>query len=65
MEVYHLPYIDCLPLPELRHNLILFSGLLDDETFCSDLTSSSNCIAMGSQSWDASGWVISETFKEI
>lgn len=62
MEVYHLPYIDCLPLPKLRHNLIMYSRLIDDEAFCSDLTSSLNCIAAGSQSWDASGWVISETF---
>lgn len=64
LENYHLPYIDCLPLPVLRHNLILFNGLFDDETFCYDLTTSSNCIAKGSQSWDPSGWVISEGFKE-
>ena len=38
MEVPHLPYIDCLPLPKLRHNLVLFNGLVDDETFCFDLT---------------------------
>ena len=47
-----------------RHNLILFNGLVDEDTFCSDLTSSSSCIAVGSQSWDPSGWRISEQFKE-
>ena len=64
MEVYHLPYIDCLPLPKLRHNLILFDGLVDDETFCFDLMTSSTFIVAGSQSWEPSGWVISQGFKE-
>jgi hypothetical protein len=64
VEVHHLPYIDCLPLPKLRHNLILFNEVVDDETFCFDLTTSSNFIASGSQSWEPSGWVISPEFKE-
>ena len=64
MEVHHLPYIDCLPLPKLRHNLIAFTGVVDDETFCFDLTTSSNFIVAGSQSWEPSGWIISEEFKE-
>jgi hypothetical protein len=66
MEIHHHPYIDCLPLPKVRHNLILFNGLFDDEAFCFDLTmsSNSNFITVGSPSWEPSGWVISKEFKE-
>lgn len=63
-EVPHLPYIDCLPQPKLRHNLILFAGLIDDEAFCFDFIYSSNFISVGSESWDPSGWIISKEFKE-
>lgn len=63
-EIPHLPYIDCVPIPKLRHNLILFDGLIDDEDFCFDLVYSSSVIAMGSHSWDPSGWIISEDFKD-
>ncbi|KIN00629.1 hypothetical protein OIDMADRAFT_180825 [Oidiodendron maius Zn] len=63
MEILHLPYIDCLPLPALRHNLILFSELVDDEAFCLDLMSSTSFIIVGSQSWDPSGWQASPDFK--
>ena len=63
MEILHLPYIDCLPLPALRHNLILFSELVDDEAFCLDLMTSTSFIIVGSQSWDPSGWQVSSDFK--
>jgi hypothetical protein len=63
-DVIHVPYIDCLPIPKLRHNLILFNGLIDDNSFCFDLIYSSGFVVAGSQSWDPSGWVISPAFKE-
>jgi hypothetical protein len=63
-EVSHLPYIDCIPIAKLRHNLILFNGLVDDEDFCLDLTTGSNFIVVGRQSWDPSGWVLSDEFKQ-
>ena len=62
-EIPHLPYIDCVPIPRLRHKLILFSGLIDDLAFCFDLVYSSGAFAMGSNSWDPSGWMIPEDFK--
>ena len=63
-ELPHLPYIDCLPQPQLRHNLILFNGLIDDEAFCFDLIDSTNFICAGCESWDPKGWSISQRFKE-
>lgn len=63
MEIYHLPYIDCIPIPYLRHNLILFNEVIDNESFCLDLVGSSSFIITGSQSWEPSGWVICEEFK--
>jgi hypothetical protein len=62
-EVPHHPYIDCLPQPKLRHNLILFNGLFDDEAFCFDLISSFYFV-VGNESWDPKGWVITEEFKQ-
>ncbi len=58
-EVVHLPYIDILPLLTLRHNVILFSDLIDYEISWFELTTSSDWKVMGSQSWD-----ISTGFKE-
>ena len=66
-EVPHLPYIDCLPQQKLRHNLILFNGLFDEEAFCFDLIESANFVfegIAGGESWDPRAWVISQDFKE-
>jgi hypothetical protein len=64
MTTVHLPYIDCLPIPKLRHNLMLLSGLVDEEEFCGDLVGTTSFVIMGSQSWDPEGWVLEEGFKE-
>lgn len=64
MSTIHLPYIDCLPIAKLRHNLILLNGLVDEEEFCWDLVGTTSFVVMGSQSWDPEGWVLERGFKE-
>ncbi|KAH8819463.1 hypothetical protein F5884DRAFT_848785 [Xylogone sp. PMI_703] len=64
MDVLHHPYIDCLPIPKLRHNLIFFAATIDNDEFCRDLVSPSNFTVIGNQSWDPSGWVMSSEFRK-
>jgi hypothetical protein len=64
MTTIHLPYIDCLALPKVRHNLILLNGLVDEEEFCGDLIGTTSFVVMGGQSWDPKGWVLEKEFKK-
>jgi hypothetical protein len=64
MTTIHLPYIDCLPIPKLRYNLILLNGLVDEEEFCADLVGTTSFVVLGRQSWDPEGWVLEREFKE-
>jgi hypothetical protein len=64
MTVMHSPYIDSLPIPKLRENLVMWNGLLDEEEFIADLIGTHSLGYGGGQSWDPVSWVIDDIFKE-
>jgi hypothetical protein len=67
-EVAHHPWIDFLPVPRMRHNLIQRGDTFDDMKLCGDLvglfsagTGSAGLIVWG-ESWDVAGWEVTEEF---
>lgn len=68
LTIVHRPYIDCLPFPRLRDNLIISSGVLvNDEEFCADLVSVQGNffqLGKGREGWDPAAWVMSSSFKK-
>lgn len=64
----HHPWIDLLPLPEMRDNLLLAGDTYNDEQFCHDLsgyqssrTGKTGFVCWG-EPWDPSGWEVTEDF---
>lgn len=68
LTVTHQPYIDCLPFPRLRENLIISSGtLINDKEFFADLiVAQGNFFHLdkGRGGWDSAAWMMSSAFKQ-
>lgn len=75
--VPHHPWLDLIPIPKLRDNLILAGDLIDDIKLCHDLCGNSvsrvapkhsseangeTGLIVWKDPWDPSGWEITETF---
>lgn len=67
-EISHHPWIDLLPFPRLRDNLLLAEGAYDETDLCNDLLEfvdiphENTGLIVWSHPWDTSGWEISERF---
>lgn len=68
LTIVHQPYIDCLPFPRLRDNLIISSGvLINDREFCADLiVAQGNFFHLdkGKGGWDPGAWMMSSSFTQ-
>lgn len=70
--IEHHPWLDLIPLPKLRDNLILAdaAGLLDEYKLCHDLCGHQSAadgfsgVIVWRDPWDPSGWEITRTFLE-
>jgi hypothetical protein len=67
-ELVHHPWIDVLPIPRMRDNLLLAGGSYDDMALCMDCvgcygnTPTRTGIIIWSEPWDPSGWEVTEHF---
>ncbi|KAI9891610.1 MAG: hypothetical protein M1814_002544 [Vezdaea aestivalis] len=64
LTVPHLPYIDAIPFPAVRQNLIALNGFIDEEAFCGDLINPNSVSVIGNQSWDPEAWKMSDEFMK-
>jgi Domain of unknown function (DUF3425) len=67
-RVVHHPWIDLLPVPRMRHNLIQAGDTFDDMELCGDLvglfsagTGQTGMIVWGDP-WDIAGWEVTDGF---
>ena len=69
-EIPHHPWIDQLPFPAMRNNLLLAGDGYDDMELCGDLvgffSAGSGCtgLVVWGEPWDADGWEITEAFAK-
>jgi hypothetical protein len=70
--VAHHPWIDLLPFPQLRDNVLMYmeTGLVDDDDLCEDLLlvddprdiNSKPSIIVWGMPWDSKGWEVNPAF---
>ena len=66
--VPHHPWIDCLPVPQMRQNLIRARDTFDVMDLCGDLIGLFSAgtgrtgIAVWGEPWDGAGWEVTEEF---
>src|SRR6266536_4221644 len=67
-QIPHHPWIDLLPIPEMRDNLLLAGDAFDDMELCGDLvgffsasTGRTGMIIWG-EPWDPDGWEVTKAF---
>ncbi|KAM0308008.1 hypothetical protein ACHAO8_010403 [Botrytis cinerea] len=70
IQIPHHPWIDCLPVPQMRQNLIRAGDIFDVMELCGDLvgifsagTGRTGMIIWG-EPWDVAGWEVTEGFLE-
>ncbi|TEY43463.1 hypothetical protein BOTCAL_0370g00130 [Botryotinia calthae] len=70
IQIPHHPWIDCLPVPQMRQNLIRAGDTFDVMEICGDLiglfsagTGRTGMIIWG-EPWDVAGWEVTEGFLE-
>lgn len=64
LTVPHPPWIDRFPFPQMRDNMIVLLGVIDEEEFLADLFClTSFTIEPGAPSWDPGAWKIGEEFS--
>jgi hypothetical protein len=61
LSIPHLPYIDLLPFPAVRNNLLLADSLVSCPEIWADFTSG-DIRVWGSTPWEPTGWEIGERF---
>lgn len=65
MEQVHFEWIDRFPMPNLRHSMIRFSDVINNEEFLADIfTGQTFTIQPGRPSWDPDAWEVTPEFKE-
>jgi hypothetical protein len=57
----HYPYIDLLPFPKLRHNLLHAGNMMNPREMWEDLTDG-DVKVWGNSPWDEKGWEFGEKF---
>ncbi|KAK1981832.1 hypothetical protein LZ30DRAFT_781748 [Colletotrichum cereale] len=66
----HHPWVDLLPLPRLRDNLIEAGAALDDDELCLDLIGNADApsgrggMILWGEPWDPRSWEVTEDFVE-
>lgn len=66
--VEHHPWIDLWPIPEMRDNLLRAGDTYDEDRLCNDLvefedlSNEQTGLIVWGESWDPTGWEVSETF---
>ena len=69
-NVPHHPWIDFFPVPKMRDNLLLAEDSYDEYALCNDLvdcfdvTEDMTGLIVWGESWDPSGWEVSERFSK-
>lgn len=69
-QICHHPWIDALPIPGMRDNLLLASDAYDEFQLCADLLGIYNESAdrsgmiVSGDPWDPAGWEITESFAK-
>ncbi|XRM48195.1 hypothetical protein ABZX51_011130 [Aspergillus tubingensis] len=79
--VPHHPWLDLIPIPRMRDNLILMENLMDDGQLCRDMCGyrsqvpgtghrrqtgvGETGVIVWKDPWDPAGWEITETFFEL
>ncbi|KAJ5712166.1 hypothetical protein N7488_006322 [Penicillium malachiteum] len=67
-SIEHHPWLDLLPIPQLRDNLILAGEFEEERQLCLDMKGSGNTrsersgIIVWSDPWDPAGWEVTESF---
>jgi len=65
LTTIHARWIDRIPFPKMRDNLITLFGMLDDEEIIADIfTIPSFAITPGCASWDPRAWKIEKPFAD-
>ncbi|KAK1590476.1 uncharacterized protein LY79DRAFT_590431 [Colletotrichum navitas] len=70
LTVSHHPWLDLLPLPRLRDNLIGAGDSLDDDELCLDLIGNADApsgrggMILWGEPWDPRSWEVTEDFVE-
>lgn len=66
--VPHHPWIDLIPVPKIRDNLLLAEGQYDEDELCNvildfhDVPNEKSGLIVWGEPWDSAGWEISENF---
>lgn len=70
-RIQHHPWIDMLPFPEMRDNLLLAGDNWDEDELCGDLvglfstpTGRTGLVVWG-EPWDIRGWEVTEAFLRV
>lgn len=69
-DVPHHPWIDILPIPVLRNNLLLAQDKYDEDRLCAELigydqASNGRCgMILWGEPWDPAGWEVTEDFLQ-
>ena len=67
-QICHHPWIDALPIPCMRDNLLLAGDSYDDQKLCADLvgihgeSNDGNGMIVWGDPWDPAGWEVTESF---
>ncbi|KAL0933837.1 uncharacterized protein CTRU02_210636 [Colletotrichum truncatum] len=68
LTIEHHPWLDFLPLPRMRDNLIKADGNYDDEELCLDMIGDGNApsgkgeVILWGDAWDPMNWEVTEVF---
>ncbi|PWY92328.1 hypothetical protein BO70DRAFT_402264 [Aspergillus heteromorphus CBS 117.55] len=73
--VPHHPWLDLIPVPQMRDNLILVEDLVDDAQLCRDMCGNGTRargvgigetgVIVWKDPWDPEGWEVTETFVRL
>ncbi|TGO08956.1 hypothetical protein BTUL_0184g00020 [Botrytis tulipae] len=69
-QIPHHPWIDCLPVPQMRQNLIRAGNTYDVMDLCGDLVGLFSAgigrtgMVIWGEPWDVTGWEVTEGFLE-
>jgi hypothetical protein len=69
-QIPHHPWIDTLPIPRMRDNLLQAKDAYNEEGLCTDLIGHGNNASSGigmviwGEPWDPAGWEVTEPFLQ-
>jgi Domain of unknown function (DUF3425) len=66
--ITHHPWLDLIPIPKMRDNLIRAGDSIDDLRLCHDMCGyrvSATGFLIWNEPWDTSGWEVTESFLQV